>query len=215
ILRAMSKEPDQRYLSIDHLLRDFEQALPPDANELLVEEARVSLAMPAMRTPSTEIPTYRTPIPGLKSPVAIHKVVTDPNHPPTPARPTGPARSRTLAVALGVVVLLAVAPAGAWGDIDPGAGDTARPAASPAAPAPPQPTPPPAAAAAQARAAPTGPRVVGRPKVAGADATAAPAAAKQVHLRITSKPTRALIKIDDVSLGRTPLEQDVDERATA
>jgi len=58
-------------------------------------------------------------------------------------------------------------------------------------------------------AAPTTPRVVGRPKDVD------PPAAKKVHVKITSKPTRALIKVDDVTLGRTPLEADLDERDAA
>jgi serine/threonine-protein kinase len=210
ILRAMSKEPDQRYLSIDHLLRDFEYALPPDANELLAEDARVSLAMPAVRTPSTEIPTHRTPIPGLRSPVAIHSVVSDPNHPPTPARPTPATHARTPWLAIGLVAIVAVAGVGGtWWYL--GRDTAAAPPIATAPPAPaPTPAPPPPAAT-----TPSGPRVVGKPKLAAAPSVDVPAAAKKVHLRITSKPTRALIKIDDVSLGRTPLEQDVDEREAA
>jgi serine/threonine-protein kinase len=209
ILRAMAKEPDQRYLSIDHLLKDFEQALPPDGNELLVEDARISLAMPVIRTASTEIPTVRTPIPGLRSPVAVHSVVRDPDHPPTPrgasAIPQG-ARPRAPVIAL-VALLVLAAGGGIWYLAREG-GDSA-PAVAEAPPPAPQPKPPPAVDPPQVTAAPSTPRVVGRPKDAD------PLAAKKVHVKITSKPTRALIKVDDVTLGRTPLEADLDERDAA
>jgi eukaryotic-like serine/threonine-protein kinase len=212
ILRAMAKNPDERYLSIDHLLKDFEQAVPPDGNELLVEDARISLAMPALRTPSTEIPTYRTPIPGLRSPVAVHSVVSDPDHPPTPrAAPVVPHSRRSRAPVIALVALVLVAAGGSvWyltrdsGTSAPAVADNTPPSAPVQPPTPPKTVDPP-----QVAAAPSTPRVVGRPKDLD------PPAAKKVHVKITSKPTRALIKVDEVTLGRTPLEADLDERDAA
>jgi 2-polyprenyl-6-methoxyphenol hydroxylase-like FAD-dependent oxidoreductase len=36
-----------------------------------------------------------------------------------------------------------------------------------------------------------------------------------VHLRITTRPTRALIRLGDITLGRTPLEQTVEAQTDA
>src|SRR5215470_11606443 len=51
ILRALAKEPAQRYPSIEQLLEDFERALPPDGAVLLPAEPQVSRPI-AVRTPT-------------------------------------------------------------------------------------------------------------------------------------------------------------------
>ena len=198
ILRAMSKDPDERYLSVDHLLRDFEQALPEGANEWLAETSRVSMPVPVVTGSSSsgQLPAYRTPIPGLKSPVAVHSVVTGPSK-QIAAIPDAPLRSRA-PIVIALLFLLAAGGGAAWYFTREGSHDNAIAATGePAARPDPAPSSPPA---------PTTPTTT--------DPPVAPAK-MMVHLRITTRPTRALIRLGDITLGRTPLEQTVEAQKDA
>jgi hypothetical protein len=92
ILHAIAKDPDDRYLSVEHLLGEFELALPPGANMLLLSAARVSTPIP-MITP-TALPAMRTPLPRQR-----------PSQPP-PVLSAPVKRSRTPLIALLALLLI-------------------------------------------------------------------------------------------------------------
>ncbi|HEX3480977.1 MAG TPA: serine/threonine-protein kinase, partial [Kofleriaceae bacterium] len=148
--RALAKHPDDRYPSMEALLIEFEAALPPGTERLLIEAQSGTAA-------------HATPFAG-----ALPMTVTGPrpiarpsSPPPIAARPAAPRRSRAGA-ALAIVAIAAVLlAAGAWYQLagrshaatdrgdrarDPGAQlarmvEPAPPAAAPA-PAPPAPAAP-------------------------------------------------------------------------
>jgi serine/threonine-protein kinase len=198
ILRAMSKDPDERYLSVDHLLRDFEQALPEGANEWLAETSRVSMPVPVVTgsNSSGSMPAYRTPIPGLKSPVAVHSVITGSSK-QIAAIPQAPTRSRA-PIAIALLFLLAAGGGAAWYFTRDGAHDNAVAATGEPA----------------AHQDPTPPRPAPAPTTTATDPPTPPAKT-QVHLRITTRPAHALIRLGDITLGRTPLDQTVEAQTDA
>jgi len=185
ILHAIAKDPDDRYLSVEHLLSEFELALPVGANALLATNARVSTPIPRLATHSlgtapVRAPTTRTPVHSRLSavmPVAVK---------PRSRRPLVLALLALLGGTIVAIVLVTTRRS------EPDA--KAAPATPPIALAPP-PTAPPASP----------------PHVETPPAPATPA----VKLQVTSRPTRALIRMNGSDLGRTPLAVDVPAADTA
>jgi serine/threonine-protein kinase len=181
ILHAIAKDADDRYVSVDHLLSEFELALPPGANLLLLSAARVSTpiplytpsSLPAVRSPS------RTPLPAVTITPAPAPASLEPAAPP-------PRRSRLLLFALlgGVLVAGGIAAFGfATGSKprEPGIAVAAPTLGVIPTPAPiPAPHP-------------------------GAD----PSPVARVKLKIATEPAHARVTLDGVELGRTPLELEV------
>jgi eukaryotic-like serine/threonine-protein kinase len=178
IERALAKDPDDRYLSMDALLLDFEAAIPPGADRLLIDQQ--SGGASAFRA---------TPFPNQSQPM---RTVTDPQitvpvHPPT-SHPPAAKRSRgTLFVAL-IIGILLVGGLGVFAAMK--GGDDAKPAV--AAKVEPQQA---AAATPEAQVEPK-PRVVGAPK------------ATTRHYQIDTKPAGATVTLNGEALGVTPLSVD-------
>ncbi|MFT3699794.1 MAG: serine/threonine-protein kinase [Kofleriaceae bacterium] len=190
IMTAIAKDPDDRYLSVEHLLSEFELALPDGANMLLLSAARVSTPIP-MITP-TSVPALRTPT-GQRPPLR-------PSQPPPIASPTlSPPpdlkkKSKLPLILIAALLLVgggiaAMAMGGKKDDSGTKVADT-QPVA--------QPTPPPAQ-----------PRKVGQQAVDSNDIANAPPTVSKVKLKVVTKPRAAMVKLDGAELGRTPLDLEV------
>ena len=183
ILHAIAKDPDDRYLSVEHLLGEFELALPPGANMLLLSAARVSTPIP-MITP-TSLPAMRTPMPMPRQRPS--------QPPPVTLAPAAPAkRSRAPLIALLALLLIgggigvfALASHGKKAPVNVVASDPPPVQKDPNAPLP-------------------------KRKV-GSEAAIAdlPPTVSKVKLKISTKPQHALITLNGIELGRTPLDLDV------
>jgi serine/threonine-protein kinase len=189
ILHAIAKDPDDRYLSVEHLLSEFELALPAGANMLLLSAARVSTpiptitptAMPALRQTPVSGPTGSRPPLRPSQPPPMATVVNDP-----------PTKSRAGLIALLALLLIG---GGVAAFVVANAKDT------------PATTEPPVAVVKEP-APPTQPRRVGSAAASG-DLVEAPPTVSKVKLKIVTKPQHALIKLNGTELGRTPLDLEV------
>lgn len=184
IMTAIAKDPDDRYLSVEHLLSEFELALPDGANMLLLSAARVSTPIP-MITP-TAIPALRTPT-GQRPPLR-------PSQPPPMstqdrAALPPPAEPRTSKLWL-IGVLAVVLVGGGIAAITMSSKKDKAPAVPVVAGSRPEPGP-----------APSPPHKVEQP-----DVTTAPPATTKVKLKVTTKPGKAMVRLDGAELGRTPLD---------
>jgi serine/threonine protein kinase len=175
ILHAIAKDPDDRYLSVEHLLGEFELALPPGANMLLLSAARVSTPIP-MITPTT-LPAMRTPLPRQR-----------PSQPPPV--PVLVKRSRAPWIAL-LAVLLIGGGIGVFAFMNQGK-TTEKIVAAPA-PVPKDPEPPLAQR-----------KVGAEPSIADT-----PPTISKVKLKIATKPSHALVRLNGIELGRAPLDMEV------
>src|SRR5262245_19952759 len=158
--RALAKHPDDRYPSMAALLIDFEAALPPSADRLLIEaqSGTAAHATPfAGALPMTVTGPRPIARPLSPPPIAVLPIARPLSPPPIGVLPAAPRRSRA-AVAIGAVTAVLLA-AGAWYQLatrsrDPG-GDRARaPGAQLSRPVDPAP-PPVAPAAVPAATVPT------------------------------------------------------------
>ena len=199
ILTALAKDPDDRFSSVEHLLSEFELALPAGANFLLLSAARVSApiptitstAMAALRSPTVDRMVSRSSQP-LPSAMATPPTTT--SAPPSPAPR---AKSKLPLILIGAIALIGSAIA-----IVTITSGGAHPA-------------PVAAASPTVREAPVTPAgsavTVARtpaPPQAPAETQAPPSVAK-VRLTITTRPPNAVVKLDGLALGRTPLDVEV------
>jgi serine/threonine-protein kinase len=178
IERALAKNPDDRYASMEMLLIDFEASIPPGAERMLVEQQAGTNA--AFRT---------TPFPHQSQPM---RTVSDSVPPVTlPIAPAPKSRGALYAV-LGLLIVAAI---GGGIFVMQQGGSEEKPSAPPAPvakvePTPPDPLPPPPKVETEK------PRVVGAPK----ETTR--------HYQIDTKPDRATVTLDGESLGVTPLSID-------
>jgi serine/threonine protein kinase len=208
--RALAKDPDDRYISMDALLADLESAVPPGSDRLLIEAQiggassfrmstfagqpgqRIADSQPFPRIGSQPLPSHVSrPIAAIASSGALSAV---------------PGRRRRL-WALIAVPLLGVTAYSGWlalhGDSRPsaprtGASEASAPSA-PAAPEPPRDTPSPGSSTV-ARPAPVEAAPVAPP---------GPPVAETVHLHLVTTPGGALVELDGKRLGATPLDTDV------
>ncbi|CAN5683011.1 hypothetical protein BH11MYX1_BH11MYX1_08300 [soil metagenome] len=187
ILHAIAKDPDDRYLSVEHLLGEFELALPEGANLLLLTAARVSTPIP-MVTP-TSLPAVRSTPPRTRPNQQSVTPVVAPAPQPAPQPQPQPPRSRT-----GLILLVALFLIGGGLALVLILGSKKQPGSVAVTPA-----------AVTAANGPLPPRRVG----SEAAAEQAPPTVSKVKLKIATKPTHAMVKLNGTELGRTPLEIEV------
>jgi len=144
IERALAKNPDERYLSMESLLIDFETAIPPGAERLLVEQQ--SGGASAFR--ATPFPHQSQPMRTVSDSVPP---ITAATHPAAPV----PAKGRGMLIAL-ILAILAIGGVAVVFAMNKSADDSKPPA--PVAKVEPAPTPEPV------KVDTAKPRVVGAPK---------------------------------------------------
>jgi serine/threonine protein kinase len=211
IERALAKDPDARYVSMDALLLDLEAAVPPGSDRLLIEaqvggassfrlgtfsgqsSQRQGDSQPMSRVASRPLPSHVSrPVPAITG---------------SDTMPAVPSHRRKRAWWLVALPVVGVAAVGAWLAAHESTGSPEQPPT--AEPRPPvaahEPTPPahdPPAhdppAPAPAAAAPAMP-----------SAPVEPARAATVHLHLTTTPVGATVELDGQRLGATPLDVDV------
>jgi serine/threonine-protein kinase len=209
--RALAKDPNARYVSMDALLIDLETAVPPGADRLLIEAQiggassfrmstfagqpgqRLADSQPFSRIASQPLPSHVSrPIAAIASSGALSAV---------PGR-----RSRLWPVI--ALPLLGITAYCGWlalrGDGAPPAPRTEVTAAAPTpvAPAPqeaPRDTPSPGSSTV-VRPAPVEPAPVAPP---------APPVAATIHLHLVTTPGGAIVELDGKRLGATPLDTDL------
>jgi serine/threonine-protein kinase len=206
ILKALEKEPEDRFQQVEDLANALVAALPPGEGELLRTPA-----VPPVRTP-----TPRTPTPKRSTPDAVAQTLmaTPDSTSTVVARPVGssskppalaatltsqeglpvaprPAPSRTGLYAVALVALIALVVVLAW--------PKSRPVAAPVAVSPPVAPP-----------APVVPEPVAPPPVVAPP----PPLPTTVRLRVASEPSGAEVVLAGRVLGTTPLDLAV-ERADA
>src|SRR4051812_20704347 len=148
--RALAKHSDDRYPSMDALLIDFEAALPPGADRLLIEaqSGTAAHATPfAGALPMTVTGPRPIAWPQSPPPIAVVPLARPSSLPPIGALPAAPRSSRAAVVAAVAAVAAVVIAAGAWYQLagrSRGASDGADQARDPRAllPRPAEPAPP-------------------------------------------------------------------------
>ena len=214
IERALAKDVDDRYLSMDALLKELESVLPPGADRLLVEmqtgvtgsQRNTPMPMNTPLPPSASQPMHamrNTPpsvrVPSGQLPLTPHNAVVAGG---TIAAPASSNRWIWIVALLSIVfaafgVLFAMKGLGGDDDKQPTGGiAAAQPVEQAKAPVPVKADPPPN------QATPT-----------ATTADPPPPAAKTVHLKIVSRPAGATVKLDGSTLGVTPLDIDVERVA--
>jgi serine/threonine-protein kinase len=193
IERALAKEPDDRYISMDALLIDLEAAVPPGSDRLLIETQTGGASSFRVTTFTGQPSAQRADSQRLS------KVPSQPL--PSAARPSVPSsgalsalpvlrRSRAWLAALPII---AVAAFGGWLAIDRSATEQAT-----AQPQTDAPRVPPAPRPAVATDPPAGAMTVhDAPLVT------------TIHLHVTTTPGGARVELDGKPLGTTPLDVDV------
>ncbi|HEY5937379.1 MAG TPA: serine/threonine-protein kinase [Kofleriaceae bacterium] len=178
IERALAKDPDDRYSTIGELLVDFEAAIPPDADRLLIEQQSGGGSAFFRATP---FPNQSQPMRPVSDSSPKINAVT---HPPAPK----PTNRNTLIAGL-IIGILVVGGLGVFAATRRSEGGE-KPAQPPAVakredPAPRAGTPD-----------PKQPPVTAPPKVA------------THHYQIDTKPTGAAVTLNGESLGVTPVAVD-------
>ncbi|TMQ12839.1 MAG: PEGA domain-containing protein [Deltaproteobacteria bacterium] len=198
IERALAKDPDDRYISMDALLIDLEAAVPPGSDRLLIETqtgGASSFRIASFTGPSARIDSQQLARLGSQ---------------PLPSQCAGPQPAIASSGALSALgrpgrrrlwlaaPVIGVAAIGGWLAMRGGA---------PAAPMPAQaaarvPGPPIETTRAEHRAP--------EPAVAAASAARVESApAGTVHLHLTTTPAGAVVQLDGEALGATPLDVDL------
>jgi eukaryotic-like serine/threonine-protein kinase len=210
--RALAKDPDARYVSIDALLIDLEAAVPPGSDRLLIETQTGGASSFRMSTIAGQTGQR------IADSQQLSRVVSQPL-PSQASRPfaaiassgamTAVPRRRRL-WALIAVPLLGVTAYSGWlalggglhRETPPRAASSASSAASPGPTAP-------APSAATAPANPDRPSAatVARPLPVEPAPPSAPTA-NTIHLHLTSTPGGAVVELDGKRLGATPLDVD-------
>jgi len=207
IERALAKNVDDRYLSMDALLLEFERALPPGADRILVEmqtgvtASQRNTPLPGTLLSSSQRMQVITPtsvrVPSGQLPVTPMPVVLPSAPSSTPSRK-----------GLWILALLSIGFAifGVMFAMERLGNSSEQPAAGSVAAAPVEAT--------QTATAPpvTPPGQPPKPDQATAQPTnpVVPAPTKTVHLKIVTRPPGATVKLDGNTLGVTPLDIDVE-----
>jgi eukaryotic-like serine/threonine-protein kinase len=209
IERALAKDPDARYESMDALLIDLETAVPAGADRLLIETQTGGASSFRMATFTSQPSAQR-----LVDSQQLAKVASRPlpSHggSPQPAMPG----SGTLAALprrsgarwLVAVPILGVAALGGWLAMARDDAPAATPAPQDEAPAVAQPVEPAPVAPPTSEPAPS-------PPAAGTavirEARPEPPRPETIHLHLTTTPPGATVELDGKRLGATPLDVDL------